>query len=123
MPPILIGERIRAIRGAKHLSQGEVEQRSGLIRVYISRVENNHVVPSLETLEKFAHALEVPLYQLFYEGKERPELPDLRRKPAEEMGMSLKEIHLWRQFRHLLARMSESDRRLLLALARKMARR
>ena len=84
-------------------------------------VENNHVVPSLETLEKFAHALGVPLYQLFYEGKECPELPDLRRKPAEEMGMSRKQIHLWRQFRHLLARMSDADGRLLLALAERMA--
>ena len=121
---MLIGERIRAIREAKDLSQGDVERRSGLIRAYISRVENNHVVPSLETLEKFAHALSVPLYQFFYEGAEAPNPPPLlRRKPADEMGMSRKEIHLWRQFRNLLARMSETDRRFLLAMARKMARR
>jgi transcriptional regulator with XRE-family HTH domain len=77
---MLIGERIPAIREAKKLPQGDVEKSSDLIRVYISRVENDHVIPSLETLEKFAQALEVPLYQLFYEGKEHPELPDLRRK-------------------------------------------
>jgi len=78
---MLIGERIRAIRETKKLSQGDVEKRSGLLRVYVSRVENGHVAPSLETLEKFAHALEVPLYQLIYEEEGRLEVPDfLKRK-------------------------------------------
>ena len=72
---MLIGDRIRAIREAKNLSQGDIEERCGLLRVYISRVENGHLVPSVGTLEKLARALEVPLYQLFYEGKERPEPP------------------------------------------------
>ena len=120
---MLIGERIRAIREAKNLSQGEVEKRSGLIRVYISRVENNHVVPSLETLEKFAHALEIPLYQLFYERNEPPESPHLlQRKTKEEAGMSRKEVRFEEKLRHLLARMSEPRRKLLLALAEKMAK-
>ena len=49
---------------------GDVENRTGLLRCYISRVENGHTVPAIETLEKFARALEVPIYQLFY-GLER----------------------------------------------------
>ena len=59
---MIIGDRIRALREAKKLSQGNIEKRSGLKRAYISRVENGHTVPSVETLEKLACALEVPLY-------------------------------------------------------------
>jgi len=121
-PCVLIGERIRAIREGKNLSQGDVEKRSGLLRVYVSRVENGHVIPALESLEKFARALEVPLYQLFYEAEEPPDAPPLlKRKTAEEAGMTRKEIRFWEKLRHLLARMKESDRRLVLRLAQKMA--
>ena len=120
--PALIGERIRDFREAKRLSQGEVQKRSGLARVYLSRVENGHTSPSVETLEKIARALEVPLYQFFYEGEESPEVPLLlKRKTAEEAGMTQREIRFWRKLRHLLARMRESDRRLLLYMAQKMA--
>jgi len=62
---VLIGQKLREIRGSKNLSQGDIEQRTGLIRCYTSRVENGHTVPSNQTLEKYARALEVPLYQLF----------------------------------------------------------
>jgi len=62
---MLIGDRLRAIREAKKLFQGDIEERSGLKRSYVSRVENGHTIPSVETLEKLGRALEVPLYQLF----------------------------------------------------------
>jgi|SRR5437773_255386 len=71
---MIIGDRLREMREAKKLSQGDVEKRTGLLRCYISRVENGHTVPAVETLEKLARAFEVPLYQLFYEGKEPPKL-------------------------------------------------
>ena len=58
-------------------SQGDIEKRTGLLRCYISRVENGHTVPAIETLEKMARALEVPMYQLFYDGEEPPKLPNL----------------------------------------------
>src|SRR5713101_6526917 len=84
---MLIGDRLRAFREAKKLSQGDIEERTGLLRSYISRVENGHTIPSVETLEKWARALEVPLYLLFYEGKEPPKLPHLRkRKTSEEIA-------------------------------------
>ena len=67
-----IAERLRELRGAKNLSQGDIEQRTGLLLCYVSRVENGHTVPALETLEKFARAIEVPLYQLFYENEITP---------------------------------------------------
>lgn len=63
-----LGNRIRRFREAKNLSQGDIERRTGLLRCYISRVENGHTVPSIETLERLAASLEIPLYRLFYEG-------------------------------------------------------
>jgi len=62
---ILVGNRIRQIRHARKLSQDDIEQRAGLLRAYVSRVENNHTTPSVETMHKFARALEVPTYALF----------------------------------------------------------
>ncbi len=123
---MLIGDRLRALREARKLSQGDIEERSGLKRSYISRVENGHTVPSVETLEKWARALEVPLYQLFYEGEKPPELLHLpKRKTAEEIawGGSGKEARFLEKFRLLLARLAEPDRRLLLQMAQEMARR
>jgi transcriptional regulator with XRE-family HTH domain len=85
---VIIGDRLRALREEKKLSQGDIEKRTGLLRCYTSRVENGHTVPAIETLEKMARALEVLLYQLFYDGQEPPELPHLRkRKTADEIGL------------------------------------
>jgi transcriptional regulator with XRE-family HTH domain len=71
---MLIGERIRALREKQGLTQGDIEERAGLLRCYTSRVENGHTVPSLETIEKIARALNMPLYQVFYDGEKPPEL-------------------------------------------------
>jgi len=71
---MILGTRIRKLREAKNLSQADVEKRTGLTRSYISRVEKGHTVPSLETLERLAAAVEVPLYQLFYEGDDLPDV-------------------------------------------------
>jgi len=123
---MIIADRLRALREEKKFSQGEIEKRTGLLRCYISRVENGHTVPAIETLEKLARALEVPLYQLFYDGEEPPELPNLpKRKTADEIawGSSGKEARFLTKFRRLLSRIDEGDRRLLLYLAQKMANR
>jgi len=77
---MIIGDRLRALREEKKLSQGDIEKRTGLLRCYISRVENGHTVPAIETLEKLARALEVPLYQLFYDGEEQPQFPNLPKR-------------------------------------------
>ena len=79
---MIIGDRLRALREEKKFSQGDIEKRTGLLRCYISRVENGHTVPAIETLEKLARALEVPLYQLFYDGEEPPQLPNLPKARA-----------------------------------------
>jgi transcriptional regulator with XRE-family HTH domain len=99
---MIIADRLRAIREDKKLSQGDIEKRTGLIRCYISRVENGHTVPNLETLEKFARALEVPLYHLFYDGEKPPALPHLpKRKTADDIvwGASGKDARLLSMFR------------------------
>ena len=86
---MVIGRRLRNLREEKNLSQGDIEKRTGLLRCYISRVENGHTVPSLETLERLAAALEVPLYQLFYEGDEPPPLPNLsNRQTTEDLALN-----------------------------------
>ena len=68
-----IGKRLRGLRTAKNSTQGDIERRTGLLRCYVSRVENGHTVPSIETLERWASALEVEVYELFYEGEGKPE--------------------------------------------------
>jgi transcriptional regulator with XRE-family HTH domain len=123
---MIVGERLRALREEKQFSQGVIEKRTGLLRCYISRVENGHTVPAVETLEKFARALEVPTYQLFYDGEEPPKLPHLpKRKTADDTawGSSGKEARLLEKFRRLLSNMKEGDRGLILSMAQKMARR
>jgi transcriptional regulator with XRE-family HTH domain len=122
---MIIGDRLRALREEKNLSQGEIEKRTGLLRCYISRVENGHTVPAFETIEKFARALEVPLYQLFYDGEAPPSLPNIiKRKTAGDFawGSSGKEARLLEKFCQLLSRTNEGDRKLLLFMAQKMAR-
>jgi transcriptional regulator with XRE-family HTH domain len=121
---MVIGDRLRALREQKKLSQGDIEERTGLLRCYISRVENNHTVPAIETLEKMAHAMEIPLYQLFYDGDEPPKAPDLpKRSPKDRTawGYSGKDRRVYHRFRGLLSRMDEKDRKLLLSMAQKMA--
>jgi transcriptional regulator with XRE-family HTH domain len=121
---MIIGERLRALREEKKISQGDIEKRTGLLRCYISRVENRHTVPAVETLEKFARALEVPMYQLFYDGEEPPKLPKLPiRKSADEnaWGSSGRDARWLAKFRRLLGRTEESDRKLLMLMVHKMA--
>ncbi|MCJ7502786.1 MAG: helix-turn-helix transcriptional regulator [Acidobacteriia bacterium] len=109
------------------MSQGDIEKRTGLLRCYISRVENGHTVPSIETLEKLASALEIPLYQLFYEGDEPPPLPNLsKRRTTEELAMdeeTAKEYRFFEKVKRLLSRINEQDRQLLLYMAQKLASR
>jgi transcriptional regulator with XRE-family HTH domain len=123
---MIIGDRLREMREEKKLSQGDIEKRTGLLRCYISRVENGHTVPAIETLEKLARAFEVPLYQLFYEGQGPPELPKLlKRKSADDnvWGSSGKDGRYLNKLRRLLGKSDEHDRKLILLMAQKVARR
>lgn len=121
---MIIGDRLRALRIEKSFSQGEIEKRTGLLRCYISRVENGHTVPNVETLEKMALALEVPLYQLFYDGEGPAEPPKLlKRKGADktQWGDSSNDLVALNKFRRLMGQVKDEDRRLLMFMANKMA--
>jgi transcriptional regulator with XRE-family HTH domain len=124
---MIIGTRLKKLREERNLSQGDIEKRTGLLRCYISRVENGHTVPSLETLERLAAALELPLYQLFWEGEEAPPLPNLtKRQDAEELVLDAeqeKELRFFEKVKRLLGRIDDKDRQLLLYMAQKLASR
>src|ERR1700674_5431072 len=120
---MIIGDRLRALREEKKFSQGDIEKRTGLLRCYISRVENGHTVPAVETLEKMARALEIPMYKLFYEGEEPLKLPNLlKRKTTDDIlwGDSGNDAHMLAKFCRLFGRMEPGDFGLLLFMAQKM---
>jgi transcriptional regulator with XRE-family HTH domain len=123
---MIIGDRLRELSEQKKFSQGEIEKRTGLLRAYVSRVEHRHSVPAIETLEKFARALEVPMYRLFYDGEEPPRSPNLpKRKTADDIawGNKGKDARMLAQFCRLFSRMEEDDLGMVLFMAQKMARR
>ena len=122
---MVIGDRLRELREKKNFSQGEIEKRTGLLRCYISRVENGYTVPAVETLEKFARALEIPMYQLLYDGEKPPQVSnEIKRRAgsAPEWGSSGKDARTLLQLRKLLGKTNDHDKLVLLSIARKMAR-
>jgi len=121
-----IGKRLRSLREEKKMSQGHIEELTGLLRCYTSRVENGHTVPSLATLEKYAKAFEIPLYLLFYEGEGPPELPRLsRRNPIEVLieTSPRRDAKFMTKLLRRASRMDEKNRKAWLSVAQKMAAR
>jgi transcriptional regulator with XRE-family HTH domain len=108
-----IGETIRNYRLQKGMSQGDIEKRTGLLRCYLSRVENGHTIPSLDTLSKIAGAMDLPLSQFFSEGRSNGHkgLPQL----------SDDEVRFLSQIRRYATNLNDSDRKLVLAMVKKMA--
>ncbi len=114
-----IGERLKQLREEKKMSQGDIEKKTGLLRCYVSRCENGHTIPSVGTLEKWAGALDVPLYRLFYEGSKPPKPPKIKwRRQSTSSGQD-KELE---QFRRLLAKIPVKDQKILFGLAMEFAR-
>ena len=109
-----IGETIRNLRLHKGMSQGDIEKRTGLLRCYLSRVENGHTIPSLDTLAKIAGAMEVPLSQFFSENPH-----DNGNKSAPQLNDD--EVRFLTQIRRYSSTLNESDRKLALAMVKKMA--
>jgi transcriptional regulator with XRE-family HTH domain len=120
---MIIGDRLREIRESKNLSQGDIQERTGLLRCYISRVENGHTIPAMETLEKIAHALEMHLYQVFYEGDDLPPLPPTKDVNGSEWGSSGKSALYFRKLVDCLSRMDNAHRLLLFEIAKKAVKR
>jgi transcriptional regulator with XRE-family HTH domain len=119
---MIVGERIRALREEKKLTRGDLQERTGMQRTYIWRVENGYTVPAIETLEKFARGLDVPIYRFFYEGRGRPPLVPVT-ESGGLWGAQGDEKKMLKRFRRLLGQMDESERSLLVYLADEMARR
>jgi transcriptional regulator with XRE-family HTH domain len=116
-----IGAKLRELRIAKNLSQGDIQKRTGLFRYYTSRVEHGHTVPTIETLEKYATALKVPLYRFFTDEKSvvKPKLP----RSDDTWGSRGKQREAFQTLAKALSRMDEEDKKLLLSMAYGMARR
>src|SRR5579864_2149774 len=116
-PKVNIGQVIRSFRGDRGLSQGDIERRTGLLRCYLSRVENGHTVPSLETLAKIAEAMEIKLAD-FFPGTDSPQDRDMRKVLAE---LSEEEIRFLTEIRKCSNMLSNDDKNLVLGVIRKMA--
>jgi transcriptional regulator with XRE-family HTH domain len=120
---MVIGDRLKGLRESKKLSQGDIEKRTGLLRCYISRVENGYTVPAVDTLEKMAGALEVPMYQLFHEGEVSESVRKLKLpRGNEEWGTMGRTAGYFDKLRKLLGKMDERQRNMLMHMAQKVAR-
>jgi transcriptional regulator with XRE-family HTH domain len=115
-----VGTRLKQFRELKGLSQGTIEGRTGLLRCYISRVENGHTVPSVGTLEKLARALDMPLYQLLYEGEKPPKPLKAQAQEIDDWASRGKGRRIFSKLQNALHKMSVPDRNLLLYMAAKM---
>jgi transcriptional regulator with XRE-family HTH domain len=112
--PMNIGETIRNYRLQKGMSQGDIEKRTGLLRCYLSRVENGHTIPSLDTLAKIATAMELPLSQFFSDSGHTNGSKGLPQ-------LSEDEVRFLSQIRRYSTNLNDSDRKLVLAMVKKMA--
>jgi transcriptional regulator with XRE-family HTH domain len=102
------------------MSQGDIEKRTGLLRCYISRMENGHTVPAIDTLEKMAQALEVPVYRLFIDDAavHKPNIPS-QKNPSR--AVNKEHARYLGALTKLFSRRRERNRVLLLHMASKMA--
>lgn len=119
---MIVGERLKQIREMKNMSQGDIERKTGLLRCYISRVENGHTVPAIETLEKMARAMDVHLYQIFFDSQDgKPE--ELKLPKGAAMKLSGKDANVIARLTGLVSRMEDRDKKLLVGFAQKLATR
>src|SRR5258707_682656 len=109
-----IGETIRNFRLQKSMSQGDIEKRTGLLRCYLSRVENGHTIPSLDALAKIAPSMDTPLAQFFSDSADNV-------SPKSAPQLSEDEIRFLTQIRRYSPNLNDSDRKLVIAMVKKMA--
>lgn len=115
-----VGDRLKQFRELKGLNQVEIEERTGLLRGYISRVENGHTVPTIETLERFARALDMPLYQLLYEGEKPPRPLQTQGEDMDDWASQGKGRRIFSKLQNAIQKMIVADRALLLTMAAKI---
>ncbi len=110
-----IGRRLRIVRIEKGMSQGDIEKRTGLLRSYLSRVENGHTIPSVGTLRKISAALGVSTAELL-------DSPENDSRATERFLGDKRQARFWNLMRKYVPAVAERDRRILLGLARRMAK-
>jgi len=121
---VLLAQRLQDIRQKKGLSQSDISGRMALRKAYISRVENAEHMPPLRILQRWARVLEVPLYQFFYDGKTPLEqLRLFQLQTTTEAAANGSQDRYLHKLRRVLARLSESHRKLLLEMAHTIHRR
>ena len=120
---LVIGDRLKSLRESKDLSQGDIEKRTGLLRCYISRVENGHTVPAVSTLEKMARALEVPMYQLFHDGQAAASVREFKQPLGDDgWGSKGRDADYLAKLCRLLSKLNKKDQKLLMQIAQKVSK-
>jgi len=115
---MVIGDRLKTLRKEKDLSQGDIEERTGLLRCYVSRVENGPLSRRWRTLAKFACALELPLYHLMFDVDKPPALTkSIKGSTENSLESSRSGSLLMKKMVGLFAKMDQEDRNLILFLA------
>jgi transcriptional regulator with XRE-family HTH domain len=118
---MIVGERLKAVREAKKLSQGHIEEKTGLLRCYISRCENGHTVPSIDTLEKWTRSLGISMSQLFADnGQDSKPLTALTTDRTPKLDRAA--TNSLRRVGEAFARMKKRDIELVTCMARQLAR-
>lgn len=120
---MVVGERLKSIRESKNMSQGDIEKKTGLLRCYISRVENGHTVPAIETLEKMARAMDIHLYQLFFDSNNGHQPEELKLPKRAAVKLSGKDANVVARLSGFVSRMADRDKKLLVGMAQKLASR
>ncbi|MDG5490582.1 helix-turn-helix domain-containing protein [Psychroserpens sp. SPM9] len=66
MSPIqqLLSDNLKAIRREKKISQQYIADRSDMLASTYNRIENMKVSPSIETIERIANAIDIPIAEL-----------------------------------------------------------
>ena len=101
-----IREIFRQIRIVQGMSQEDVERNTGLLRCYVSRVENGQPVASIHTFVKWAQAFEGELYELFVEGIDSQPLV------LEPASMKCEAQAMWHDAENLRWAQRRTERRL-----------
>jgi transcriptional regulator with XRE-family HTH domain len=76
-----IGQAVRRWRRARELTLATVSERSGLNIGYLSQIENDKAVPSLDAVAAIAAALEVPVAWLFLDTATPPRVVRAAERP------------------------------------------
>lgn len=64
---LALGNRIRAARGRRGLSLGELASTAGVSKSLVSQIERGIAAPSIDTVRRLASALQLPVFSLFME--------------------------------------------------------